>query len=163
MQKVETKLGNVWVIPTHGNHIFVSFGKNLNVDEEGPENGKRHGPLILRGVIYAGSAHFYLWKDGSWNIGEEGKTSYERRCSLYLSKYGRSYKESDPSESARDTIAGVLIEAVQEWTVNNSSEIESAENRHTQEEIFWYEEKIALLREEIAKLEREITKLQTGR
>src|SRR5258708_35329078 len=94
--KVSTKLGHIFITPTEANHLHVS-------SRDG--NGSTEKYLTLRGCEYYISAHFYLWKGGSFHLGEEARNEYERRQSLYISNHGAS-------ESARTKLDECLTTAV---------------------------------------------------
>ncbi len=114
-----TKLGPIFITPTEATHLHVS-SRNGNDRNEG-------GLLTLRGCEYYVSAHYYRYKDGSFQIGPEfteaqdsnGKrmretNAYERRQSLYISNHAAS-------ESARNKLAEVLTTAVNECLLSNSA------------------------------------------
>src|SRR6266478_2807575 len=130
---VPTKLGPIFITPTEATHLHVSSrnGKDRN---EG-------GLLTLRGCEYYVSAHFYRYKDGSFQLGPEfteaqdsnGKheqptNTYERRQSLYISNHAAS-------ESARNKLAEVLTTAVNEWVSANPQVIAVANIEHLQNKV----------------------------
>src|SRR5258707_8704617 len=125
---VPTKLGPIFITPTEATHLHVS-SRNGNDRTEG-------GLLTLRGCEYYVSAHFYRYKDGSFQLGPEftetqdsnGKrmretNAYERRQSLYISNHAAS-------ESARTKLAEALTTAVNEWTAANPQVIAAANLEH---------------------------------
>lgn len=132
--KLETKLGNVWLHPTQADHIYVDFGHNLNVAEESATG--RHGPLTIRGVVYSGSIHMYLWSDGSWHVGpENAKSDYDRRQSLYMSRYdARTYTGSFPTPAARKSVEEIVPPLVNEWAKANPEALKDAEIEHVSAE-----------------------------
>ncbi len=117
---VPTKLGPIFITPTEANHLHVS-SRNGNDRNEG-------GLLTLRGCEYYVSAHYYRYKDGSFNLGPEEKNSYERRQSLYISNHAAS-------ESARNKLAEVLTTAVNEWVSANPQVIAVANIEHLQNKV----------------------------
>src|SRR6266481_4781766 len=117
--KVQTKIGPIFITPTEATHLHVSSRGN----------GGAESYLTLRGCEYYVSAHFYAYKDGTFNIGPEfteaqdsnGKhtrptNQYERRQSLYISNHAAS-------ESARTKLAEVLTEAVTKWVSENTDKL----------------------------------------
>ena len=112
---VPTKLGPIFITPTEATHLHVS-SRNGNDRTEG-------GLLTLRRCEYYVSAHYYRYKDGSFNLGPEEKNTYERRQSLYISNHAAS-------ESARNKLAEVLTTAVNEWTAANPETIAAANIEH---------------------------------
>jgi len=124
--KIATKLGPIFITPTEATHLHVSSRGN----------GGTESYLTLRGCEYYVSAHFYGYKDGTFNIGPEfteaqdsnGKhtrpaNTYERRQSLYISNHAAS-------ESARNKLAEVLTEAVTKWVSENPETIAAAHIEH---------------------------------
>jgi hypothetical protein len=124
--KVETKLGPIFITPTDSNHFHVcSRDGNASRDVHS-------GFLALRGCDYYVSAHYYRWHDEAFHLGYEFKESddsngkrtvptntYERRQSLYISNRAAS-------ESAHTKIEEVLNAAVNEWATANPDIIEAA-------------------------------------
>jgi hypothetical protein len=150
--KVMTKMGEISIKPTDGEHIYIDFGGQYS-----------HSPsMIVRGKPYNGSVHFYKWNDGTWNIGPEfdsdGKptTEYSRRSQLYLTRNDwmeMGGRPGDVSEPARKTIKLALELAVREWLqteLGQEAVYVAAESKRISD--------IAKLEDEIANLEGEITK-----
>jgi len=97
--------------------------------------------LTLRGCEYYLSAHFYRYKDGSFQLGPEftetqdsnGKrmretNAYERRQSLYISNHAAS-------ESARTKLADVMTNAVNKWASANPQVIAAANIEHLRNKV----------------------------
>lgn len=141
---VNTKLGTVEATPTDGTHIYVSFASQYDKGEV----------LTVRNVPIRGSAHFYKYSDGTWQIGPEYSpytrgdepkrfaTTYERRSSLHLTRTDAFYAE--PSEHARKIIAEVLTSAILIWVNSKEGKAAIPEAAHLQK------------LEEIEKLEADI-------
>jgi len=136
--KVPTKLGSIFITPTEATHLHVSSR----------ENGGTENFLTLRGCEYYVSAHFYAYKDGTFNIGAEfteaedsnGKhtrptNTYERRQSLYISNHAAS-------ESARNKLAEVLTEAVTKWVSENPETIAAAHIEHLRNKVETAQEEV---------------------
>ncbi len=123
--KVSTKLGPIFITPTEANHLHVSSRNGY--DREG-------GLLTLRGCEYYVSAHYYRYKDSSFQLGPEFKengeptNSYDRRQSLYISNHAAS-------ESARNKIAEAVTNAVNEWAAANPHVIAAANIEHLRNKI----------------------------
>lgn len=106
---IQTSLGKVEATPTEAKHIYVSFGSPYDSGEA----------LIVRGVGIRGSAHFFLWDDGRWEIGNQynnkGQPSvhWERSSSLHLTRVD-SFRDG-PSNKAHTVIADVLYAALGKW------------------------------------------------
>ena len=60
--EVQTRFGAVQVNATDNSHIYVSFSSG----------SANHKPLVVRGLEYSGSCHFYLYSDGAFRIGRSG-------------------------------------------------------------------------------------------
>lgn len=161
--KIETKIGNVWITATQGDHIYVDFGSNL-VAEEGPENCSRRGPVTVRGVKYSGSLHLFLWPaDGSFHLGRQGETSYKCSLALYMSKLSaRNYADSYPTDAAKRAVVEVVVPLVDAWVKANAPVLEAAEREHKQREREKRQQEISELRAKIADLEKEIKALEEG-
>lgn len=145
--KLETKLGNVWLIPTSGTHILVDFGHNLNVEHEGPGNSDRRGPLVAHGVTVWGSMHLHLHQDGLFGLGpDNGEPPYHY---LYLSR-GMG---ADASPAARKLVLNTVLPLVQQWVNSNTEILGEAEKTDRAK-------RVARLRNLIAEHERAITLLQ---
>ncbi len=159
--KLETNLGNVWLTPTQGDHIFVQFGNNLNVAEEGPAGHQRQGPIKIRGVAYAGSIHAHLWGDGQWHLGAETDNRHQAlNHHLYLSRQNaKNYDASLPSHAARETAATVIMAYVNKWAKANQAELDKAEVTRRANERQKRVEKIVDLTKQIAKLQSEMAEL----
>lgn len=140
-QKVPTKFGNVWVIATGRDHVYVSASRNCASWGTGvplPEESAtgRHGPLTVRGVEYSVSAHLYKHPGGAWRIGEPGRTDYERRTSLSVSRiHAATYAKSHPSPSAWQAIATEITRAVGEWIKQHAAEMAEANRQAKREEL----------------------------
>ncbi len=131
---VPTKLGPIFITPTEANHLHVSSRNGNNL-------ARTENYLSLRGCEYYVSAHYYRYKDGSFQLGPEfteaqdsnGKrmretNAYDRRQSLYISNHAAS-------ESARDKLADVITNAVNEWTAANPQIITAANIEHLKNKI----------------------------
>src|SRR5258707_13305309 len=109
--RAETTLGPIFIAPSGANHLHVS-------SRNGNDLERTHQYLTLRGCEYYVSAHFYGYKDGTFNIGpefcEKGvlTNAYQRGQSLYISNH-------TASQSARNKLAEVLTEAVTKWVSEN--------------------------------------------
>jgi len=132
--RAETKLGPIFITPTEANHLHVN-------SRNGNDLERTHQYLTLRGCDYYISAHFYAYRDGTFNIGPEfndenskrqGKdvlaSPYDRRQSLYISNHAAS-------ESARNKLAEVLTTAVNEWASANPQVIAVANIEHLRNKV----------------------------
>lgn len=146
---VQTKLGPIFITPTEATHLHVSSRGN----------GGTESYLTLRGCEYYVSAHFYAYKDGTFNIGPEFKkldsslgadevptSAYDRRQSLYISNHAAS-------ESARTKLAVVLTEAVTKWVSENPETIAAAHIEHLRN-------KVQTAQEEVEKTKKVLTEAE---
>ena len=121
MHKLETKIGNIWFSPTSGDHIFVDFGSNLNVAEEGPNSSQRRGPLTAYGVTVYGSMHLHRFWDGQFHL---GWPSGPAQHYLYLSRGAGQ----DASLAARKLVINTVLPLVNEWAAANPTALTEADN-----------------------------------
>ena len=90
--------------------------------------------LTLRGCEYYVSAHYYRYKDGSFQLWPEFKengqptNTYDRRQSLYVSNHAAS-------ESARTKLAEAITNAVNEWATANPQVIAAANIEHLRNKV----------------------------
>ncbi len=140
---VGTKYGDVLVRATQKDHIFVDFGYA--------------SPLYRRSITYRGNAHFYLWSDGTWNLGEEDKPG-ERHYSLWVDRVGNGF--AGPSFSARNDIERELVPAVRKWAAEHPELIAEADKEHREEERNRRLDKIEELNAKIRSLQAEIAALE---
>lgn len=128
-KKIETKFGALWLTATDGAHICAHNGRNFSHATQTWEEA----PLSVRGVAIGANIHLYRWSDGSWNIGEEGKNTYEHRQSSHLSRTDNWKKEV--SESARKAINAETERAVREFVAANPAMLNDAETEHLADEV----------------------------
>ena len=145
---VKTAFCDIVIRPTEYNHIFV---------EAAPTH-----ILTVRNIDYNFSAHLYLWADGCFYIGREGKNDWERRHSLYMSKYGVEYRKSEASESARKSVQEEIERKVNLWAIRNKLKIAKAEMRYLREAIASRRATLKELAAAKKEIEAEIKQLDKG-
>lgn len=148
MYTANTKFGPVHITPTSADHLHVSFSTG----------SRGETPLTVRGVEWSGSCHFYLHGADGFRIGQDCKSDYERRSSLYLSRSGDgiSYRQSQPTPAAFATIATELTEVIRGWALANAEALAQAQTKHMDEQL----ERIDA---EIAEAETALQALKTRR
>jgi hypothetical protein len=113
------------------------------------------GLLTLRGCEYYVSAHYYRYKDGSFQLGPEFKengeptNSYDRRQSLYVSNHAAS-------ESARTKLAEAITNAVNGWATANPQVIAAANIEHLQNKIESAQADVDKAKEVLSKAEADL-------
>jgi hypothetical protein len=122
--KIETSLGPLYLTFTSADHVCAHTSR------------QNDSALTVNRVQYSVNAHVYLWSDGTWNLGEEGKDAYQRRQSLHATRF-HWIKVSDmyPSQPARDKMTSVVEQAVRNFAVSNAGIIRAAQLQHLQEEL----------------------------
>lgn len=114
--RVDTTCGEFVITPTANNHIYV-----------GTEYVNGQGAVVFR-VEYNVHAHFYLWSDGKWNLGEEGKTAYDQRQAMSMTRHTwQSVRDMYASRAAYNRLAEELDVVVNEWAETHRLEIAKAE------------------------------------
>lgn len=126
--KIESPFGNLWVVPTQKDHIYLSCGHNINDPKEYPE-GTRQGPLVINKVDYCVNCHFYLWKDGKWHIGMENDNASRIGC-LYLSKVNYHNPSDRFPWAAYKKITEQLPLYINQWAMENFDKIALAHLEH---------------------------------
>ena len=117
---LQTTLGPLSIQFTDAKHAYISTGLD--------------NPVTVNRVQYLVECHVYLWSDGVWHIGEEGKNEWEQRQSLYMSRVGWvNYKDAHPSRSAHNKAAQELRLAAHNFAVNNPAIIRDAQREHLRE------------------------------
>lgn len=127
-ESLKTKFGNVAIRATEASHIYVGTGSFVNMSVS---------PVIVNGVEYSISGHFYLHNKGThlaWDLGAEHENSFERRRSLYVSRYNvMRPSQSGATEAARAALETELVRAVQIWASENSETLCRAEIEHLED------------------------------
>jgi hypothetical protein len=117
---LQTTLGPLSIQFTDAKHAYISTGLDNTV--------------TVNRVQYLVRCHVYLWSDGVWHIGEEGKNEWEQRQSLYMTRVGWvNYKDTHPSRSAHNKAAQELRLAAHNFAVNNPAIIRDAQREHLRE------------------------------
>jgi hypothetical protein len=128
--EIKSKFGNLEVVLTEANHAFVSTPRS-----EG---------ITVNTVTYYVNCHLYRWSTGEWRIGQEGKSEYEQRQSLHLTrKSWTTYRESLPSRAAYNKAAVEIRQAFVDFIHANPQVAEDAEREHLRETLEKFEHEYA--------------------
>ncbi len=137
--KITTPLGDIFVLATGAGHIIATTNPNDYVD--GTKNadgtftpGYRRDATVLtvRGIEHNATVHLNRQADGAYRPEVEGKSAYENRHLLYVS---RRDSLTDPTEATREKIREAVGTAVNAWAQGNAAAILRAEVKHLEDEM----------------------------
>ncbi len=129
--------------PTDKAHIYVEASESI----------------IIRGIPYNATAHYYLWDDGQFHLGEQSQQPWQQHKNLYCTRQDDKRFSCDPSESARKSLIVLFDEAVAEWTKNHAADIQQAEVESKKSQKQSRLDKIAEHKTAIEKLEKEVNEI----
>jgi len=159
--KVETRIGPVWVCPTQKDHVVVRLDHETTHNQVEPNNT----PLKVRGTAYRGSFHMFLWSDGYWHVGREyteqsqptslrlnsvmqrKTTEYEQRRDMYIVR--RDNRE-DATRAAKESICMFVQPAVNRWVADHPFAMFLAEAETLQENLTRCDRKVTEAHKELA-------------
>lgn len=102
------------IVLTSATHIHFDANRNSLGSPEHPDTCY----MTIRGIRYGVSAHFYLWSDGSWNLGKEGSPDFERNYyQLHMVRVDDPRKQSvnlSPRLQAIKLITAIVRQWVQD-------------------------------------------------
>lgn len=151
--KIETPLGDVWLVATSADHVCVTTsGEGSNDKTE----------IVVHRVSYRGSVHLHLWKNGKWNIGDENKLpEWQReREAVYLDRADR-FDNRNASEAARKRALPCLLECARHYLAAHPEILHVAETERIESEIESAERDEAELETKLYDVRKKLVSLRT--
>jgi len=144
-----TKYGDVEIVATSPDHLHVSTNNGAT--------------LTVRKVPYSVSMHMRRWADGTWHLGKQDDTAYERSQWLHASRTDRYTGPRDlyASQPARDALRTELERVVNEWapTPDAVALIDAGTRYQAELDMSRVRNDLSKVRTELARLEAEETHL----
>jgi len=140
---IQTPQGTITLIPTEQDHIYVE------------------ADLVIRGITWKISAHYHLWANGSWNLGQEDENDYKRKQSIY-GKRADVFSLDGMTDSASNKAIKIISPQVQKWAEENPTSIAIAEAEYKQQGLKHRQEQIQEHQKAIDQLQKEVEQIANG-